>query len=195
MADASRTLPAATSAIAGGLAVAASVAAELIHPVQNSDGTSREPLLHAVYLIAWIVGWILVALAALKLRRLVAGHGRKGAIGSWLVFGGSVALATSAVGQLIGIAAGVYLEALFILFVVGLPLVAIGCALLGSAPRETAGTAWIFLLVAAAGFLVAFLADTDPIHDIGLIGGAVAIAAAGLALRTTDGAIHVSSKV
>lgn len=194
MADASRTLPAATSAIAGGLLVAASVAAELVQPVQNSDGTSREPLLHAVYLIAWIVGWVLVALAGLELRRLVEGRDRKGQIGSWLVIGASAALAISAVGQLVGVASGVYIEALFILFVVGLPLLAIGSALLGSALRERAGSAWIFFLVAAVGFLVAFLADMDPVHDIGLIGGAIAIAAAGLALRTADAAINVPSK-
>lgn len=189
MTDASRTLPAATRAIAGGLLVAAPVAAELVYPVQNSDGTSREPLVHAVYLVAWIVGWVLVAFAAFDLRRLVAGRGRKGAIGSWLLIGGSAALGISAVGQLIGIAAGVYLEALFVLFVIGLPLVAIGCALLGLALREGAGTAWIFLLVAAVGFLVAFLAEMDPFHDIGLIGGAIAVAAAGLSLRTADGAV------
>jgi hypothetical protein len=195
MADVSRAPSVAISAITGGLLVAASVAAELVYPVQNSDGTTREPLIHAVYLIAWIVGWILVALAALELRRLVAGRDRKGAIGSWLVIGGSAALATSAVGQLVGIAAGVYVEALFVLFVVGLPLVAIGSALLGSVLRETGGTAWVFLLVAATGFLVAFLAEMDPIHDIGLIGGALAFAAAGLAMRPGDGAMHVPSKV
>ena len=194
MAVTSRTPTAPTSLIAGGLLVAVSVAAELVHPVQASDGTSREPLLHAVYLIAWVVGWVLVALAALDFRRLVAGRGRKGEIGSWLVIGGSAALAISAVGQLIGIASGVYVEALFVLFVIGLPLVAIGSALLGSALRERAGTAWIFLLVAAAGFLVAFLADMDPIHDIGLIGGAIATAAAGRALRTGDNALQIPSK-
>lgn len=182
-ADAPRTPTAATSAIAGGLLAAASVAAELVHPVQAPDGTSREPLLHAVYLIAWVVGWVLVARATLDLRRLVAGRGRKGEIGSWLVIGGSAAFAILAVGQLIGIASGVYVEALFVLFLIGLPLVAIGFALLGLALRERTGTAWIFLLVASAGFLVALLAEVDPVHDIGLIGGALAIAVAGYALR------------
>lgn len=145
MPDASPTRRPATSLIAGGLLVAASVAAELVHPVQQPDGTSRESLLHAVYLIAWVVGWVLVALAGLAL--------------------------------------------------VGLPLLAIGCLLLGLSMRGASGAAWIFLLVAAAGLLVAFLAEVDPIHDIGLIGGALAIAAAGLALRAGDQGTHVPSKL
>ena len=171
----------ATVATAGGLLIFASVAAELVHPVQNPDGTSREPMLHAIYLIAWIAGWALVAATAIGLRATVAGAPRKATIGAWLVVFGAVAFAISGLGLLIGLLSGVYLEALFVLVLVAFPLVVVGCLLLGLAMRRSTGPAWVLMLVAAAGFLVALLADMDPIHDIGLLAGALAIAGAGLA--------------
>ena len=168
--------------IAGGLLMAISVAAELVHPVQAPDGTSREPMLHAVYLVAWIVGWALVAAMTTGLASSDATTGRKGAVGGWLVIIGAVAFGVSGIGQLIGVVAGVQLEVMFILFLVGVPLVVVGCLLLGLAMRGSAWLARVLLIGAAAGFAVALLADMDPIHDIGLIGGAVAVAGAGVAL-------------
>ena len=185
MTDASSTTRAASMAIAGGILFALSVAAELVFPVQNSDGSSREPLLHAVYLAAWIVGVSLIGAMALGLRALPTGGGRsrKASIGSWLVLAGAAAFAVSGLGQLIGVLAGVQLDAFFVLFLVAFPLLVIGFVLLGLAMRGAGGPVWILAFVAAAGFLVALLAEADPWHDIGLLTGAVAVAGFGVALR------------
>ena len=197
MTDASSTTRIAPMAIAGGLLAALSVAAELAFPVQNPDGSSREPVLHAVYLAAWIVGWSLIAAMALGLRGVPAGskRSRKAGIGSWLVVAGAAAFVISGLGLLIGVLAGVQLDAFFVLVLIAFPLVAIGLVLLGLALREAAGPAWILAFVAAAGFIVALLAEADPWHDIGLLTGLLAVAGLGVALRAradtrTDGAIR-----
>lgn len=187
MPDASPIRRTATAAIAGGLLVATSVAAELVHPVQAADGTSREPVLHAFYLAASIVGWALVAAMAVGLRgvRTQSGGSRMATVGSWLGVVGAAAFVVSNVGLLVGVVAEVYPEALFVLVLVALPLLVVGLALLGLAIRRTSGATTILLLVAAAGLLVALLAEA-PIHDIGLLGGALAMAGTGGALLTTD---------
>ena len=169
-------------AMVGGLLIAASVAAELVYPVQTLDGTTREPFLHSIYLIGWIVGWILIAVMATGLARTFATAGRKAAIGGWLVVIGATGFAVSGLGQLIGVVAGVYLEVMFVLFLIAFPLVVVGCVLLGLAIRRSASPAWLLLVLAAVAFVVALIAEMDPYHDVGLIGGALAVAGAGLAL-------------
>lgn len=165
-------------AIVGGLLAAASVAAELVYPVQASDGTSREPIVHALYLAAWVIGWALVAMTAAGLRSALPGS-RSAAIGSWTAVGGAVAFAVSGLAQLIGVlAAGVPLEAAFVLFLLAFPLLVVANVALGLAVRARSSLAFVLFLLAAVGLLVGFLAEADPFHDIGLIGGVLAMTAA-----------------
>jgi hypothetical protein len=174
-------------AIVGGVLVFVSVAAELVYPVQDADGASREPAIHAIYLAVWVVGWALIAAAALGLRaRFMQGEqARKGTVGSWLAVAGAAAFAVFGLGQLFGILFGVDVEALFVLFLLAFPLLVVGFALIGLAMRRAEGVAWVVAFVAAAGFLLALLAEMDPWHDIGLLTGALAVAAFGWVLKTT----------
>ena len=174
-------------AIAGGILVFVSVAAELVYPVQDADAASREPAIHAIYLAVLVVGWALIAAMAVGLRsRFAQGEGsRKGAVGSWLVVAGAVAFAVSGLGLLFGILFGVDMEALFALVLLAFPLLVVGFVLIGLAMRRADGVAWVLAFVAAAGFLLAVLAEMDPWHDIGLLTGALAVAAFGWALNAS----------
>ena len=185
MLDATSRTRSPTMAIAGGTLVFLSVAAELVYPVQDADGSSREPVIHAIYLVAWIVGWVLIGLMALELRgRHADGAGsRKATLGSWFVVAGAAAFAISGLGLLIGVLAGANLEALFVLVLLAFPLLILGFVLIGWAMRRAGGLAWVAAFVAAAGFLLALLAEMDPWHDIGLLGGALAVVGFGAALR------------
>ena len=185
MPAASPTTRTSAMAIAGGILVFVSVGAELLYPVQDADGASREPAIHAVYVAVWVVGLTLIAAMALALRaRFARGEGsRKGTIGSWLVVAGAAAFAVSGFGQLFGILFGIDVEALFVLVLLAFPLLVVGFVLIGLAMRATDGLAWILAFVAAAGFLLALLAEMDPWHDIGLLTGALAVAAFGWALN------------
>jgi hypothetical protein len=183
----SPTTRASAMAIAGGILVFLSVAAELVYPVQDADGTSREPAIHALYLAVWAVGIALIAAMALGLRaRFAQGEGsRKGTVGCWLVVAGAAAFAVFGLGQLFGILFGVDVEALFVLFLLAFPLLVVGFVLIGLAMRRAGGWGWILAFVAAAGFLLALLAEMDPWHDIGFLTGALAVAAFGCALNAT----------
>jgi hypothetical protein len=157
--------------VLGGVLLTASIAAELIHPVQRSDGTTTDPFLHALYLAAWLAGCLLVALAVLGLGSMLRANGatRAGTIGMWLSVAGIVCFALSAIGGLAGVFTGSYLEGAFVLLLVGFPLLIVGNLSMSAAARSSSvprGT-WLLLGVAAIGLLVALLAEADPFHDIG----------------------------
>jgi len=180
-----------SAAIIGGVLALVSVAAELIWPVQNADGTSREPLLHLVYVLAWIAGSSLIGAAVWWMRPLLAADGalsRKASIGTWLSVAGCAAFALSGVGLLIGIATGSYLEAAFVLFLVAYALLVPGQILLALAMRSVPafGWGWVLPIIGAIGLLVAFAAETDPYHDIGLLTFPIATVGLGLVLLKAD---------
>lgn len=158
-------------AVLGGVLLAASVGAELIHPVQTPDGTTTEPLLHTLYLAAWLAGSLLLALAALGLGSILRGDGarRSATIGMWLSVAGAACFALYTIGGLAGVMTGSYFEGAFVLFLLAFPLLIVGnvtmavAARSSSAPRGT----WLLLGLAAIGLVVALLAEADPFHDIG----------------------------
>ncbi len=179
----------ATYAIAGALLLFGSVAAELIHPVQAPDGTSREPILHALYLLAFIAGWILIAAASAGLASATASPGASRAVrlGGWLSVGGALSFAVSTAGALIGLAFGVYLEVMFVLFLVAFALLIPGQALMAtgrSALPGGIGTAGL-LVIAAIGLVLAVSTDLDPFHDLGLFAFDAAWLGIGLRLRAS----------
>jgi hypothetical protein len=156
------------AAVAGGLLLAASVGAELVHPVQDPDGSVVSPALFAVYLGLWTLGAAALALAQLGVWRSpgLPAVGRVGAavclVGSALLLAfGLVVLATA-------LATGIPLEAAFLAFALGLLLVAVGSLLLGFGLRRSGamGGWWAALFVAAAGALGALLVEQG--HDAGL---------------------------
>ena len=160
-----------TPAIAGGLLAAGAVVAELIYPVQYGDGTSREPVLHAVYLAAWVVGWALVVVPAAGLRTVLPAS-RSATIGSWAAVVGAVALGVSGLVQLIGVLVmGDPPVAAFVLLLLAFPVLVVAGVALALAARSSNSLALGLFLLSAAGFLLALLATVDPYHDIGLVGG------------------------
>jgi hypothetical protein len=149
--------------------LAASVAAELVHPVQHPDGSLADPALFAGYLTVWTVGAAALVVAVLglpagRVARAVAGAGA----GLLLAFG--VVVVVSA------LTTGTPWEPSFLAFAAGLLLSAVGAVLIGVRLR-----AWQ-LYVAAAGALVALLAPSDPWHDLGLLLFCAAWATLGVAL-------------
>ena len=179
------------AAIIGGLLMLGSVAAELLFPVQNPDGTSREPVLHSVYVLAWIAGSSLIGAAVWWLRTFLAADGalsRKASIGTWLSVAGAAAFALSVAISLIGIATGSYLEAAFILFLVAYALLIPGQILLALAMRPISafGWGWLLPILGAIGLFVAFAAEMDPYHDIGLFTFAIATIGLGLVMLRAE---------
>ena len=177
----------ATFAIAGSLLLFGSVAAELIHPVQSPDGTTREPMLHAIYLVAFIAGWILIAAASAGLASPAAtgGGSRAVRLGGWLSVGGALSFALSTAGVLLGVAFGLYLEVMFMLFLVAFALLIPGQALLATGRSSLPGgigTASL-LVIAALGLVLAVSTDADPFHDLGLFAFDAAWLGIGLRLR------------
>ena len=175
-------------ALLAGVLLFASVAAELIHPVQAPDGTSREPLLHAVYLIAWIVGSACLTLALIGLRSMLRDAGvlsRATRAGAWLSIVGAALFGVLAVGGLAGIVTGSYLEVAFVAFLLAFVLLIPGQLLLargiGRLPAAVGFPPWL-LVVASGGLIVALAADMDPFHDLGLFTFDLAWAAAGVSL-------------
>jgi hypothetical protein len=143
-----------SAAVAGGLLLAGSVAAELIHPVQAPDGAVLQPALFAGYLLLWTAGAALLVRAAAGLPSRV-GRGLATAGAALLTAFGVVVLVTGLVGR--------PLEASFVAFAVGLLLSAAGALTAGITGRRP------LLVVAGAGALVALLAPADPWHDLGLL--------------------------
>ena len=165
------------SAVAGGLLLAGSVAAELVHPVQAPDGAVREPVLFAGYLLLWIAGAVRLVRAASGLPR----SSRAARIGRVLAIAGAALLTAFAVVVLVTGLAGRPLEASFVAFALGLLLSALGALTAGIAGRRP------LLVVAGVGALVALLAPGDPWHDLGLLGFCIAWAADGaVRLRTGE---------
>jgi hypothetical protein len=169
------------SAVAAGLLMAASVGAELVHPVQRTDGTLTEPFLFAAYLAVWTLG------AAALVRALVALRppGRVGRAGAVVSLAGAVlllAFGLVVVGS--ALVTGQPYEASFLAFALGLLLSAVGAVLLalGLRPSGAVGGWWRALPVTAIGLLVALLAPGDPWHDLGLFLAFGAWAALGLGL-------------
>ena len=156
------------AAVAGGLLLAASVGAELVHPVQEPDGSLSNPTLFAVYLTVWTLGAATLLVAQLGLRRTAGlpGVGRVGAVVS--LAGTGLLLAFGLVVVASALATGAPLEASFLAFAVGLLLVAVGSVLLGTGLRRSGavGGWWAATLLAAAGALVALL--VEQWHDLGL---------------------------
>jgi hypothetical protein len=168
------TRRAGVQASVGGVLLAVSLAAELIHPVQTSDGRTTEPVLHTLYLAAWLAGWLLVAMATLGLRAILRRRGatsRAGTVGTWLSVAGAACFALNAIGGLAGVFTGTYYEGAFVLVLVAFPLLIAGNLTLAWAARGSyvpRGT-WILLGIGAIGLTVALLAEVDPFHDLGFL--------------------------
>ena len=156
------------AAVAGGLLLAASVGAELVHPVQNPDGSVVSPALFAGYLGVWSLGAAALVVAQLGLRRTpgLTAVGRAGAVVN--LAGTGLLLAFGVVVVASGLATGTPLEASFLAFAIGLLLLAVGSALLGVGLRRSGavGGWWTTLPVASAGALVALLVEQG--HDAGM---------------------------
>jgi hypothetical protein len=155
------------AALAGGLLMAGAVGAELLHPVQEADGSVVSPDLFAGYLAVWTLGAAALLVAQLGLRH--GAVGRIGRIGGGLsVAGTGLLLAFGIVVVVSALATGAPLEASFLAFALGLLLVAVGWVLLGLGLRRSGavGRWWAALPVAALGALVALLAESA--HDAGL---------------------------
>ncbi len=167
----------APAAVAAGLLLAGSVAAELVHPVQAPDGEVREPVLFAGYLLLWVAGAALLVVAAAGLART----SRAARAGRVLALAGALLLEAFALVVLVTGVAGTPLEASFLAFALGLLLSAAGALTAGIAGRRP------LLVAAGVGAVLALLAPGDPWHDLGLIGFCLAWAA--------DGAVRLRSRI
>ena len=156
------------AAVAGGLLLAVSVGAELVHHGQEPDGSLTNPTLFAVYLTVWTRGAATLFVAQLGLRRTAGlpAVGRTGAVVS--AAGTGLLLAFSLVVVASALATGAPLEAAFLAFALGLLLLAVGSVLLGLGLRRSGavGGWWAALPVAGAGALVALL--VEQWHDGGM---------------------------
>ena len=162
----------AVAALTGGLLMAASIAAELVHAVQAPDGTVLDRGLWAVYLTAFVLGAALLVRASAG----VGGPSRAARIGRGLDVTGAALIAVSGVVLLpSGALTGTPLEWGFVPFALGLLLSAAGALTLGAVTRNP------LLLVAGLGALVALLLES-PAHDVGLLAFLLSWAALG-ALR------------
>lgn len=175
-------------ALLAGLLLFASLVAELIHPVQAPDGTSREPLLHAVYLLAWLVGSACLTMALVNVRSMLGDAGvrsRPARVGAWLSIVGAALFGVLAVGGLAGVVLGTHLEIAFVAFLLAYVLLIPGQLLLaagiGGLPAPVRFSRWL-LVLAAVGLVVALGAEMDPFHDLGLITFELAWVAIGLSL-------------
>lgn len=157
------------AAVAGGLLLAASVGAELVHPVQEADGTVDSPALYAGYVTAWTLGAVALIVALLGLGAPVLP--RAGRIGRGIaVAGAALLVAFGAAGLVTGVSAGVSAEWSFLLFAVGLLLVLVAAVPLALGLRRAGrpALAWVAVLIAGAGVVIALGVEADPWHDLGL---------------------------
>jgi hypothetical protein len=156
------------AAVTGALLMAASVGAELVHPVQDPDGSVVSPALFAGYLGVWSLGAAALLVAQRGLRRSVGlpAVGRAGAVVSMAGTGLLLAFGLVVVGS--ALVTGAPLEAAFLAFAIGLLLEVVGSVLLGLGLRRSGavGGWWAALPVAAAGALVALL--VEQWHDPGM---------------------------
>lgn len=163
------------SAIAAGVFLFVSVAAELIRPVQEKNGTVTNRSLFAVYVALGVVGAAALVYTLIRLRKLDIASGqersRSGRVGIWLSLAGGVLLVLFALtAGATGITQGAPLEASFALFGLGLLLLVIGQTTFAIAMRRRGvlGAFWLAPLVGAIGALVAVVVFVDPWHDLGL---------------------------
>ena len=162
------------AAVAAGVLLSASVAAELVWTVQRPDGTVTNLGGFTVYLVAWTAGAVALVVALLGLggSRSAAGPlPRIGRIGRGIALAGAALLVSfGAVGLITALVSGAPAEWSFLLFAVGLLLVLVASVPLALGLRRAGGLGswWVTVLVAGAGALVALGAAADPWHDLGL---------------------------
>ena len=177
----------AAAAIAAGVLLFASVAAETVRPAQEPDGSVTDIAGFALYLTGWTLGAaaLLVALLGLGDRT----HSRAGRIGRAVALAGAtLLLAFGAVGLVSALVDGAPAEWSFLLFAVGLLMLVAGSVPLALGLRRTGdlGGWWVAVLVAGAGGLVALGAEADPWHDLGLFLFDAAWVAVGLRLLSAE---------
>ena len=154
------------AAVAAGLLMFASVAAELVRPVQTADGAVTDLAGFVLYLAGWTAGAAALVVALLGLGDRT--RTRAGRIGRAIsLTGAALLLGFGAVGLVTALVDGAPAEWSFLLFAVGLLLLAVGSVPLALGLRRT-GCWWVAVLVAGAGGLVALGAEADPWHDLGL---------------------------
>jgi len=180
MTDTGTTAPTTTdrrtgiAAVAAGLLLFASVAAELLRPVQRPDGTVTDLPGFLVYMSLWTVGAAALAVAI---------HGLGGRIGRAISLAGAGLLtAFGATGLVTAMASGAPAEESFLLFAVGLLLLALGAVPFGLGLRVRLGGWWTAIPVSGLAAAVALLAEADPWHDLGLFAFDAAWLALGLRL-------------
>jgi hypothetical protein len=162
------------AAVAAGVLLFASVAAELLWTVQRPDGTVTNLAGFAVYLTTWTAGAVALVVALLGLGGARSAAGplpRSGRIGRGIALAGAVLLvAFGAVAVVSALVAGAPAEWSFLLFAVGLLLLLVASVPLALGLRRAGGLGgwWVTVLVAGAGALVALGAAEDPWHDLGL---------------------------
>lgn len=163
------------AATAAGALLFVSVAAELVWPAQQPDGSLTKPGLYFAYLTAWVVGAGALLLALRDVGNTPDGSPpdlrRGGRIGRRLsLAGAALLLAFGVVSLASALATGAPAEASFLLFALGLLLTIVGQAMLALGLRRSRslGGWWVALLVAAFGALVAVVAVADPWHDLGM---------------------------
>lgn len=158
-----------TAAVAAGLLLFTSVAAELVRPVQSADGTVTDVAGFVLYVAGWTLGAAALVVALLGLGgRTGNGPGRIGR--AIALTGAALLLAFGAVSLATALVDGAPAEWSFLLFAVGLLLLVVGSVPLALGLRRTGGVGgwWVAVLVTGAGGLVALGAEADPWHDLGL---------------------------
>jgi hypothetical protein len=153
------------AAVAAGLLLSASVAAELLRPVQRPDGTVTDLPGFMAYVALWTLGAAALVVAV----RGLGTDTRAGAVGRALsLTGAGLLTAFGAVGLVTALLAGSPARWSFLLFAVGLLLLVAGAVPFALGLRSRLGAWWTVVLVAGAGAAVALLAEADPWHDLGL---------------------------
>ena len=162
------------AAIAAGLLLSTSVAAELIHPVERDGQVINLPL-SVGYIVLYGAGAIslTVALQSLHMLHRAAGRplSRRGRAGVRTALAGSaLQILFSATAAVITTTTRESPDAAFVFFGVGFLLLITGSVLLALGLRRAGllGSAWAFAMVAALGGILAILVEADPFHDIGL---------------------------
>lgn len=168
------------AAVAAGVLMFLSVAAELRRPVQDADGSLTDVPGFVFYVVTWTLGAAALAVAVHGLGRVRSTAWRIGRGVS--LAGAGLLTAFGAVGLVTALVAGVPAEWSFLLFAVGLLLLALGAVPLALGLRPELPRWWTAVLVAGAGAAVALLAEADPWHDLGLFAFDAAWVALGLGL-------------
>ena len=155
------------AAVAAGVLLFASVAAELVWPVQEPDGSISNAAGFVLYLGTWTLGASCLAVAIGGLGGTA--RSRPGRAGRWISLAGAVSFVAFGVVALgTALLAGAPAEWSFLLFAVGLLLLVVGAVPLALGLRHTLPGWWTAVLVAGTGAAVALLVEPDPWHDLGL---------------------------